>query len=83
VVTKIIKIAPIEAKTKTFIKVNLNEKTSSKVSSFKITKEELLDRLCSWNLSLLDFYESFEEFGQPLPSEIRKRGRPKKLGSIK
>lgn len=61
----------------------LEELTKAFTSSFKITEEELLDRLCGWNLSLLDFYESFEEFGQPLPSEIRKRGRPKKLGSVK
>ena len=61
----------------------LEELTKAFTSSFKITEEELLDRLCGWNLNLLDFYESFEEFGQPLPSEIRKRGRPKKLGSVK
>jgi len=47
-------------------------------TSFKIDREELLDRLCNWPLDLLSFYESLEEFGQVTSVEIRKRGRPKK-----
>jgi hypothetical protein len=48
-------------------------------TSFKIGREELLDRLCNWPLDLLSFYESLEEFGTPSSAEIRKRGRPKKI----
>ena len=48
-------------------------------TSFKISREELLDRLCNWSHDLLSFYESLDEFGTPTPTEIRKRGRPKKL----
>ena len=51
--------------------------------SFKIDREELLDRLCNWSLDLLSFYESLEEFGTPTAVEIRKRGRPKKLALAK
>ncbi len=47
-------------------------------TSFKIDREELLDRLCNWPFDLLLFYESLEEFGTPTAIEIRKRGRPKK-----
>jgi hypothetical protein len=47
-------------------------------TSFKINREELLDRLCNWPFDLLSFYESLEEFGQVTSVEIRKRGRPKK-----
>jgi len=47
--------------------------------SFKIDREELLDRLCNWPHDLLSFYESLDEFGTPTSTEIRKRGRPKKL----
>ena len=47
--------------------------------SFKIGREELLDRLCNWSHDLLSFYESLDEFGTPTSIEIRKRGRPKKL----
>jgi hypothetical protein len=46
--------------------------------SFKIGREELLDRLCNWSHDLLSFYESLDEFGTPTSTEIRKRGRPKK-----
>ena len=46
--------------------------------SFKINREELLDRLCNWPSDLLSFYESLEEFDTPTSVEIRKRGRPKK-----
>jgi hypothetical protein len=48
-------------------------------TSFKINREELLDRLCNWSLDLLSFYESLEEFETPTSAEIRKRGRPKKI----
>jgi hypothetical protein len=48
-------------------------------TSFKIGREELLDRLCNWSSDLLSFYESLEEFGTPTSAEIRKRGRPKKI----
>jgi hypothetical protein len=48
-------------------------------TSFKIDREELLDRLCNWPFDLLSFYESLEEFGTPTAAEIRKRGRPKKI----
>jgi len=48
-------------------------------TSFKIDREELLDRLCNWPFDLLLFYESLEEFGTPTAVEIRKRGRPKKI----
>ena len=51
--------------------------------SFKIDREELLDRLCNWPFDLLSFYESLEEFGTPTAVEIRKRGRPKKLALAK
>ena len=47
--------------------------------SFKIGREELFDRLCNWSHDLLSFYESLDEFGTPTSTEIRKRGRPKKL----
>ena len=50
--------------------------------SFKIGREELLDRLCNWSHDLLSFYESLDEFGTPTSTEIRKRGRPKKIKSI-
>jgi hypothetical protein len=51
--------------------------------SFKVDREELLDRLCNWPHDLLSFYESLEEFGTPTAVEIRKRGRPKKLALAK
>jgi hypothetical protein len=51
--------------------------------SFKIGREELLDRLSNWPFDLLSFYESLEEFGTPTSVEIRKRGRPKKLALAK
>jgi hypothetical protein len=51
--------------------------------SFKIGREELLDRLCNWSHDLLSFYESLDEFGTPTLTEIRKRGRPKKLAYSK
>ena len=56
----------------------LEELITSFTSSFKITQEELLNRLCNWSGDLLEFYYSLDEFGTPLPVEIRKRGRPKK-----
>jgi hypothetical protein len=56
----------------------LEELTTAFTTSFKITEKELLDRLCNWNGDLLGFYYSLDEFGTPLPVEIRKRGRPKK-----
>jgi len=46
--------------------------------SFKIGREELLDRLCNWSHALLSFYESLDQLGTPTTVEIRKRGRPKK-----
>jgi hypothetical protein len=52
-------------------------------TSFKIDREELLDRLCNWPFDLLSFYESLEEFGQVTSVEIRKRGRPRKLALAK
>jgi hypothetical protein len=52
-------------------------------TSFKISREELLDRLCNWSSDLLSFYESLEEFGQVTSVEIRKRGRPRKLALVK
>ena len=51
--------------------------------SFKIGREELFDRLCNWSHDLLSFYESLDEFGTPTSTEIRKRGRPKKLAYSK
>jgi hypothetical protein len=33
--------------------------------SFKIGREELLDRLSNWSHDLLSFYESLDEFGTP------------------
>ena len=51
--------------------------------SFKINREELLDRLCNWSSDLLSFYESLEEFSRPTAVEIRKRGRPRKLALVK
>ena len=51
--------------------------------SFKIGREELFDRLCNWSHDLLSFYESLDEFSTPTSTEIRKRGRPKKLAYSK
>jgi hypothetical protein len=68
-------LADFEKEENTRIEAILNAFTTS----FKINREELLDRLCNWPLDLLSFYESLEEFGQVTSVEIRKRGRPKKI----
>jgi hypothetical protein len=57
----------------------IEELITAFTSSFKITEDEFFDRLSNWAGDLLSFYESLEEFGQPTPVEIRKRGRPKKI----
>lgn len=49
-------------------------------TAFKITKDDLIDELCNWPGTLLDYYEYCNEFKYPTPAENRKRGRgrPKK-----
>jgi len=40
-----------------------------------MTRDELIDELCNWNKTLLDYYEYCNEFKQSTPAENRKRGR--------
>jgi len=47
-------------------------------TSFRITKDELIDELCGWTGDLLSYYEFCNEFKYATPTEIRKRGRPRK-----
>jgi|694.fasta_scaffold03895_6 hypothetical protein len=60
----------------------LNELYEAFTSAYKISQEELIDKLCSWSGDILSFYEYMEEFAYKTPAENRKskRGRPKKLG---
>ena len=44
-------------------------------TSFKITKDELIDELCNWSGDLLSYYEYCNEFKLTTPTENRKRGR--------
>ena len=50
-------------------------------SHFQITRQELIDELCEWNLDLLSYYNYCNEFKRTTPYANRKsrRGRPKKV----
>lgn len=50
-------------------------------SHFQITRQELIDELCEWNLDLLSYYNYCNEFKRTTPYANRKsrRGRPKKI----
>jgi len=49
-------------------------------SHFQITREELENELCEWNMDLLDYYNYCNEFKRTTPYANRKsrRGRPRK-----
>lgn len=48
---------------------------------FQITRQELIDELCEWNMDLLSYYNYCNEFKRTTPYANRKsrRGRPKKI----
>jgi len=49
-------------------------------SHFQITRQELIDELCEWNMDLLSYYNYCNEFKRTTPYANRKsrRGRPRK-----
>lgn len=50
-------------------------------SHFQMTRQELIDELCEWNMDLLSYYNYCNEFKRTTPAANRKsrRGRPKKV----